>query len=33
MTKLGNPLKIYDTLCGIQRGSEEDTFGWIVKVC
>ena len=25
--------KIYDTLCGIQRGSEEDTFGWIVKVC
>jgi branched-chain amino acid aminotransferase len=25
--------KIYDTLCGIQRGTVEDRFGWIEKVC
>ncbi|MDD4508524.1 MAG: branched-chain amino acid aminotransferase [Eubacteriaceae bacterium] len=25
--------KIYDTLCGIQRGTVEDKFGWIEKVC
>ncbi|WP_329887032.1 branched-chain amino acid aminotransferase [Pseudoramibacter faecis] len=25
--------KIYDTLCGIQRGTVEDSFGWIEKVC
>ena len=25
--------KIYDTLCGIQRGTEPDPFGWVIPVC